>query len=127
MTHPPSIMLGADVPYNRERVFRKYLLRGSERQSEQLDLHCVRTVHAGERVLIYELGVGGVGPAFERDPAAVAEDVRLGLVMPERARAEYGVVVDPTTFAVDATADLRAHDGPRRGSRKRRRSACRFD
>jgi N-methylhydantoinase B len=55
-------------------------------------------------------GGGGWGNPFEREAAAVAEDVRQGLVSPERARDAYGVAVDAVTFVVDeaATAGLRA-------------------
>jgi N-methylhydantoinase B len=47
----------------------------------------------GQRVRIESPGGGGYGPARERAPAAVAEDVRLGYVTPEAARSAYGVVV----------------------------------
>lgn len=55
-------------------------------------------------------GGGGWGDPFEREPARVAEDVRQGLVSAERARADYGVAIDPVTFVIDerATAVLRA-------------------
>ena len=109
MKYAPPSVLEAGSPYNSERVFRKHILRGPDRTPEKLDLHCVRTVYAGESVLIYEPGGGGLGPPFERDPAMVAEDVRNEFVTLDRAREEYGVVVDPDTFAVDeaATGDLR--------------------
>ncbi len=110
MTYPPPSVLGADSPLNDERVYRKWILRGPEQIPEVVDLHCVRTIQPGERVLINVPGGGGVGPAFARDPAAVTEDVRNGFITVERASAEYSVVVDPVTFAVDkeATAGLRA-------------------
>lgn len=55
-------------------------------------------------------GGGGYGDPLERDPALVLEDVLDELVSPERARADYGVVIDTTRWAVDeaATASLRA-------------------
>ncbi|MDD9879075.1 MAG: hydantoinase B/oxoprolinase family protein [Magnetovibrio sp.] len=55
-------------------------------------------------------GGGGHGPAFERDPAKVLADVRLGYVTAERARTDYGVVLtdDATAIDADATARLRA-------------------
>ena len=49
-------------------------------------------------------GGGGVGDAFERDPARVAEDVLNALVSIEAARTAYGVVIDPDSGAVDAAA-----------------------
>ena len=39
-------------------------------------------------------GSGGLGPARERDRAAVARDVADGIVTPEAALADYGVEVD---------------------------------
>ena len=104
MKYPPASVLGAESAYSKERVFRKQILRGKDGEPEQLELHCIRTVYAGERVLIYQPGGGGVGLAFERDRATVVEDVRNGVVTSERARAEYGVVIDPVTGAVDEAA-----------------------
>jgi N-methylhydantoinase B len=48
----------------------------------------------GQRVRVESPGGGGYGPALERDPAAVAEDVRLGYVTTAAARDAYGVAVD---------------------------------
>jgi N-methylhydantoinase B len=55
-------------------------------------------------------GGGGWGRAFERDPAAVARDVRNGFVSREAAASRYGVALVVGTFDVDehATAELRA-------------------
>ena len=55
-------------------------------------------------------GGGGFGPAHERSAARVVEDVRQGYVSVEAARKDYGVAVDPATFALDeaATRALRA-------------------
>ena len=39
-------------------------------------------------------GAGGWGDPLERDPAAVLRDVRNELLSPEKAAADYGVVVD---------------------------------
>jgi len=54
-------------------------------------------------------GGGGWGNAFEREPERVAEDVKQGFVSVDAAKRDYGVVVDPKTFAVDeaATKELR--------------------
>lgn len=65
---------------------------------------------AGETLDNSTGGGGGWGNPFERDALAVAKDVRNGFVTVEAAAADYGVVVDPSTFAVDeeATEGLRA-------------------
>ncbi|MBF0817289.1 hydantoinase B/oxoprolinase family protein [Microbacterium paludicola] len=54
-------------------------------------------------------GGGGWGDPFRRAPEAVARDVRNGFVSVASARRDYGVAVDPVTFAItaDETAALR--------------------
>jgi N-methylhydantoinase B len=52
-------------------------------------------------------GGGGYGDPLDRDPARVAADVRNGFVSAGAAEREYGVVVDPVTFAVDEDATAR--------------------
>jgi len=83
-----------------------------ERDGEQIRIkpHRLVEIKHGDVMLKISSGGGGVGPAFERDPELVREDVVNELVSPEAAREEYGVVVDPATFEVDAaaTAALRA-------------------
>ena len=61
------------------------------------------------RVVFLTAGGGGWGDPLERDPEAVAADVREGYISPEKA-ADYGVVLDPATGEVDlkATETLRA-------------------
>jgi N-methylhydantoinase B len=49
-------------------------------------------------------GAGGWGDPLERDPAAVLRDVRNELLSPEKAEADYGVVIDLATWTVDADA-----------------------
>jgi N-methylhydantoinase B len=46
-------------------------------------------------------GGGGFGNPLERPAAKVAGDVRNGLVSIEKAEKDYGVAIDPQTFAVD--------------------------
>lgn len=67
-------------------------------------------LEAGQGLANNTGGGGGWGNPLERDPAAVARDVRNGFVSPESAERDYGVAVDPETFAVDeqVTADLRS-------------------
>lgn len=56
-------------------------------------------------------GGGGFGNPLERAEAKVADDIRNGLVSPAKAQADYGVVIDPNTLAVDLerTRERRAH------------------
>lgn len=67
----------------------------------------------GSNLLILTGGGGGHGDPLEREPERVQADLRDGYVSVERARDEYGVVVDPRTLELDqaATAALRARLG----------------
>jgi N-methylhydantoinase B len=51
-------------------------------------------LEAGEVFSVQMAGGGGFGPALERDPQRVLDDVLDGKVSVERARSVYGVVVD---------------------------------
>ena len=76
---------------------------------EVLDPASDRPVAAGERVVMRTGGGGGYGDPRERPVDRVVTDVVRGYVSVERARDDYGVVVDPATLALDAaaTAELR--------------------
>ncbi|CAN5592861.1 MAG: hydantoinase B/oxoprolinase family protein [Rubrobacter sp.] len=50
-------------------------------------------VYRGDRLVFETAGAGGVGDPLERDPEAVAKDLRWRLISPESAEREYGVVV----------------------------------
>ncbi len=68
------------------------------------------TLQPGEQVTLRLPGGGGFYSPLERDPAAVAADVRQGYVSVTAAATAYGVVIDPKTCTVDeaATKQLRA-------------------
>ena len=55
----------------------------------------------GDVIQFLSAGGGGYGDAFERDPEAVQQDVINEYVSIEKAREDYGVVVDPGTLEVD--------------------------
>lgn len=63
----------------------------------------------GDVVTMDAAGGGGYGDPLERDPDMVQEDVVQGYVTIEKARTEYGVVIDEKTMEVDlaATEELR--------------------
>ncbi|MGQ9507958.1 MAG: hydantoinase B/oxoprolinase family protein [Thermodesulfobacteriota bacterium] len=63
----------------------------------------------GDVVVIDAAGGGGYGNPFERDPEMVEKDVLEGYVTIERAKEDYGVVIDPKTLKVNwaATKKLR--------------------
>lgn len=69
---------------------------------EQVHKHnTMLTIKPGERITNINPGGGGYGPAFERDPRAVLEDVRNGLVSREAAELEYGVALHPDCLSVN--------------------------
>jgi N-methylhydantoinase B len=69
-----------------------------------------------EEVIVEMPGGGGYGDPFERDIERVLRDVRGGYVSVERARTEYGVVVDKERCAVDVEATRQLRDEHRRTS-----------
>ena len=83
------------------------LYPGTSRQEVLGGLY--RSMKAGDVLINNSGGGGGWGNPFARDPQLVLEDVRLGFVSVEAARAEYGVAVDPAKWQVDEvqTAALR--------------------
>jgi N-methylhydantoinase B len=70
----------------------------------ELEPKISRLLPAGTAVTIELPGGGGYGPPAAREVARVVEDVREGYVSVDRARADYGVVIDPATLAVDVEA-----------------------
>jgi N-methylhydantoinase B len=81
---------------------------------EELGPIVTRQLQAGDVLRIEQSGGGGYGDPFERDPGAVASDVRNGYVSMVAARDAYGVVTDRQTndVDVDATKELRAAHHP---------------
>ena len=49
-----------------------------------------RAAQAGDRLCLVAPSGGGYGPAAERDPRAIREDIADGVLSPERARELYG-------------------------------------
>jgi N-methylhydantoinase B len=70
-------------------------------------------LRAGDTLSIRTPGGGGYGNPFVRDPAAVAADVRAGIVSAEAAQEQYGVVVNAGgEVNSEATTDLRKRPTP---------------
>jgi N-methylhydantoinase B len=63
----------------------------------------------GDEIIIDVAGGGGYGNPFERDVELVESDVANGYVSVEKAKEDYGVVIDPETMKSDpeGTAKLR--------------------
>src|SRR6185437_9772357 len=63
-----------------------------------------RPIPDGTLVSLRTGGGGGFGDPQERDAELVAQDVRAGYVSRERAAADYGVVFESNTLAIDTAA-----------------------
>ena len=63
----------------------------------------------GDRISFLSAGGGGYGNPFERDPKAVERDVQYGYISIEKAKQDYGVIIEPDsqTLDLDATRRLR--------------------
>jgi N-methylhydantoinase B len=68
------------------------------------------TIRRGELFRHEVAGAGGFGDPLERDPAAVARDVRNEVVSVAAARADYGVIVEPRSFEVDRAGTERLRE-----------------
>lgn len=55
----------------------------------------------GDRIIAVAGGGGGYGDPLERDPMTVRDDIIKGYVSVERARQDYGVIIDPRTYDID--------------------------
>lgn len=64
-------------------------------------------LHLGDVVTMDAAGGGGYGDPLERDPELVLGDVLAGYVSIEKAKGDYGVVINDGTLNADATRALR--------------------
>jgi len=70
----------------------------------------------GDVVVMDAAGGGGYGDPLERDPDMVRDDVIQGYVTVEKARSEYGVVIDEKSLEVDEAATKRLRKETRSSS-----------
>ncbi|MBA3009278.1 MAG: hydantoinase B/oxoprolinase family protein [Desulfobacula sp.] len=61
---------------------------------------------SGDKISFISAGGGGYGDPLERDPKAVEQDVQYGYVSIERAKLDYGVIIDPDALTLDLNATL---------------------
>lgn len=94
---PQGALGGQDGMVNHVTVTRDGVPMTPEHLSKAQDI----PLAAGDRVRVGTPGGGGYGDPFKRDPALVAEDVRLGRYTEAQARAMFGVAI-----AADLSADL---------------------
>jgi N-methylhydantoinase B len=111
------------------RRFRPYGLYGGragkpswnwldpEGEQHELPSKFCTTIRRGQLFRHEVAGAGGFGDPLERDPAAVARDVRNEVVSVAAARVDYGVIVEASSFEVDrvGTERLRAEMRAARG------------
>ena len=84
-------------------------MRTAEGELVELDAWARVMLQPGETMVSVSSAGGGYGPAHERDPERVRNDVADGWVSAKRARAVYGVVLaDDGTVDEEATATRRA-------------------
>ena len=79
-------------------------------------------VNADDLLVFETAGAGGVGDALDRDPEAVAKDVRWSLISREAAESEYGVIVND-----DGTVDAGATESKREEIKANRDDLPNFD
>lgn len=91
----------------------KLVVQRADQSEEIHKKNTILTVQAGDRVANFNPGGGGFGHPLQRDPVAVLEDYRNGLVSLEAAKLEYGVVLNADSISVDqqATEQLRQARG----------------
>jgi N-methylhydantoinase B len=89
-----------------EAMANRIAIRRNGRLKDDFDNAKVFTLALaeGDAVVLRGGGGGGFGPPHERPPEFVREDVRQGYVSLAAARAQYGVVLDAATLAIDAAA-----------------------
>ena len=103
---PQGALGGSEGAVNSVTVWRDGEAHVPPHLSKEQDIE----MKAGDRVAVATPGGGGYGDPLERDPRKVLADVRLGYYSREDAQRLFGVVLDPSGEAVDAsaTASLRA-------------------
>lgn len=87
---PPGAIGGKDGAPNQVTLYRDGVAMTPEHLSKAQDI----PLKAGDRVRVQTPGGGGYGDPFERDPEAVARDVRLGRYTFDQALALFGVALD---------------------------------
>jgi N-methylhydantoinase B/oxoprolinase/acetone carboxylase alpha subunit len=92
--YPPEGLFGG-----RDGSRARFLING-----EPGNPYGLTQVGPGDVVIMDAAGGGGFGDPLEREPELVENDVADGYVSIERAREDYGVVIDPETLKVDANA-----------------------
>lgn len=87
------------------------------KNGEDADPSTLTFCDPGDRISFVSAGGGGYGDPFERDPKAVEQDVQYGYVSVDRAKHDYGVVIEQDTLTLDPAATLKLRKN-REGNQK---------
>ena len=79
----------------------EYYLIKANGKCVKLKSKCTVKMEKGDIFVVKTPGGGGYGKPFERNPELVLRDVINGLVSPESAQKDYGVVIDLKNMKVD--------------------------
>ena len=85
-----------------------------EGETRELPSKPTMTVRRGDIFREEVAGAGGWGDPLDRDPALVLKDARTEFISLASARDDYGVVLDPATWTLDAAATEKRRDELRR-------------
>ena len=75
----------------------------------------IRDVPSGTILFQQAGGGGGYGNPYLRHPAQVAQEAKNGIISVEKAKEDYGVVIDPETFEVNLKETGKLRKKNRRG------------
>lgn len=101
---PPGVLGGRAGAYNRFH----YQQDNGEHEPPMISKMVGIKLKRGQTVRLETPGGGGYGSPLERDPEAVARDVRLGYIGPEEAVSDYEVALDADAEVLtEATRQLR--------------------
>ncbi|MBV1842278.1 caprolactamase subunit beta [Photobacterium ganghwense] len=90
---------GAENRIYEPKLGKLIVSQGDEQKSYQHNT--ILSIQPGQRVTNINPGGGGYGPAFDRDPKAIQQDVLNGLVSLEAAELEYGVKLNPVCLTIN--------------------------
>ena len=112
INHTPTMSLGSD----RLKLKPWGLMGGGsggsvasliitpDREEIPLPSKTTREITSASRVILKTAGGGGYGNPFDRPPEKVLEDVKEHFIGIDRAKSDYGVVIDSQTMTVDLGA-----------------------
>ncbi|MCK5163253.1 MAG: hydantoinase B/oxoprolinase family protein, partial [Desulfobacula sp.] len=98
--YPPEGIFGG-----KDGSLAQYLKNG-----ENADPSGLTFCDPGDRISFISAGGGGYGDPFERDPKAVERDVQYGYVSHEKAKQDYGVIIEPDSGTLDLAATLQLRE-----------------